>query len=58
MANQGKKRAGTAKGAGQPDKVTAFLVGLATDPARLGRYIQSPDASSRRPGSPRPTAPS
>jgi len=30
--------------ADQPDKVTAFLVGLATDPAKLGRFIQSPDA--------------
>ena len=26
------------------DKVTAFLVGLATDPAKLGRFIQSADA--------------
>ncbi|HEV2815819.1 MAG TPA: hypothetical protein VGW40_01150 [Allosphingosinicella sp.] len=43
MAKQGTR--GAAAQTSEPqDKVTAFLVGLATDPAKLGRFIQSPDS--------------
>lgn len=43
-STRGASKAAPRRAASRPDKVTAFLVGLATDPAKLGRFIQSPDA--------------
>ncbi|HWT12755.1 MAG TPA: hypothetical protein VN231_08390 [Allosphingosinicella sp.] len=47
-ANQGTSGAATA--AGQQGSARSFLVGLATDPARLGAFIKDPDSELERAG--------